>query len=237
MISLVSKSTAENTIKAYEAGKSAGANVIDGVNAGINDDKKQAGVFTGIRSFASNVVTNFKDALGIHSPSRVFKSLAAFIPDGVAIGVESNAKVATNAIGNMCSSLSDEFENSQLDTGSLIPVGKFDGMYDSLMRQTDMAFDYVASKFDNLREMINIQSSLVVNPSVGRANLEAAYASASDVSGVVRSVGNIYSKLATSNLGSSNKPIQVNVYLDKNNKLSSYIINTVNGNATKTGNF
>lgn len=237
MISLVSKSTAENTIKAYEAGKSAGANVIDGVNAGISDDKKQAGVFTGIRSFATNLVTNFKDALGIHSPSRVFKSLAAFIPDGVALGVESNAKVATNAIGNMCSSLSGEFENSQLDTSTLIPVGKFDGMYDSLMRQTDMAFDYVASKFDNLREMINLQSSLVVNPSVGRANLEAAYASASDVSGVVRSVGNIYSKLATSNLGSSNKPVQVNVYLDKNNKLSSYIINTINGNATKTGNF
>ena len=237
MISLVSKSTAENTIKAYEAGKSAGDNVIDGVNAGINNDKKQAGVFASIRNFASNIVNKFKDFMGIHSPSRVFKSIAEFIPDGVALGIESNAKVATNAIGNMCSSLSGEFENSQLDTSTLIPVGKFDGMYDSLMRQTDMAFDYVASKFDNLREMINLQSSLVVNPSVGRASLEAAYASASDVSGVVRSVGNIYSKLATSNLGSSNKPIQVNVYLDKNNKLSSYIINTVNGNATKTGNF
>lgn len=237
MISLVSKSTAENTIKAYEAGKSAGDNVIDGVNAGINNDKKQAGVFNSIRDFASNIVNNFKDFMDIHSPSRVFKSIAEFIPDGVALGIESNAKVATNAIGNMCSSLSGEFDNSQLDTSTLISVGKFDGMYDSLMRQTDMAFDYVASKFDNLREMINLQSSLVVNPSVGRANLEAAYASASDVSGVVRSVGNIYSKLATSNLGSSNKPIQVNVYLDKNNKLSSYIINTVNGNATKTGNF
>lgn len=237
MISLVSKSTAENTIKAYEAGKSAGGNVIDGVNAGINNDKKQAGVFDSIRDFASNIVNNFKAFMGIHSPSRVFKSIAEFIPDGVALGIESNAKVATNAIGNMCSSLSGEFENSQLDTSTLIQVGKFDGMYDSLMRQTDMAFDYVASKFDNLREMINLQSSLVVNPSVSRANLEAAYASASDVSGVVRSVGNIYSKLATSNLGSSNKPIQVNVYLDKNNKLSSYIIDTISGNTTKTGNF
>lgn len=237
MISLVSKSTSENTIKTYEAGKSAGANVIDGINAGINDDKKQAGVFSGIRNFANSLVTKFKDALGIHSPSRLFKSISSFIPDGVALGVESNAKVATKAIGNMCSSLSSEFENTDLDTSSLISVGKFDGMYDSLMRQTDMAFDYVSSKFDNLRDMINLQSSLVVNPSVSRANLEAAYANASDVSGVVRSVGNIYSKLATSNLGSSNKPVQVNIYLDKNNKLSSYIINTVNGNVTKTGNF
>lgn len=237
MTSLVAKSTANETIKAYESGKSAGENVIDGIDAGIKDDKKQAGVFTGIRSFATNLFTNFKDVLGIHSPSRVFKSLAAFIPDGIALGVEDNAKVATKAIGDMCSSLSGEFENTDLDTNSLISTGKFDGMYDSLMRQTDMAFDYVASKFDNLRDMINLQSSLVVNPSVNRANLEAAYASASDVSGVVRSVGNIYSKLATSGLGSSNKPVQVNVYLDKNNKLSSYIINTVNGNVTKTGNF
>lgn len=237
MSSLVKNATSNENTGADSKGKSAGQNIIDGINAGINDDTKQAGVFSGIHNFANSLVAKFKEALGIHSPSRIFKSIASFIPDGIALGVESNAKVATQAIGNMCSSLSSEFENTDLDTSSLISVGKFDGMYDSLMRQTDMAFDYVASKFDNLRDMINLQSSLVVNPSVSRANLEAAYASASDVSGVVRSVGNIYSKLATSNLGSSNKPVQVNVYLDKNNKLSSYIINTVNGNVTKTGNF
>lgn len=235
--SLVKDATSDENTKANSNGKSAGKSIIDGINAGIQDDTKQAGVFSGIRSFANSLVAKFKETLGIHSPSRLFKSISSFIPDGVALGVESNAKVATKAISNMCSSLSSEFENTDLDTSSLISVGKFDGMYDSLMRQTDMAFDYVSSKFDNLRDMINLQSSLVVNPSVSRANLEAAYASASDVSGVVRSVGNIYSKLATSNLGSSNKPIQVNVYLDKNNKLSSYIINTVNGNVTKTGNF
>lgn len=237
MSSLVKNATSNENTGADSKGKSAGQSIIDGINAGIQDDTKQAGVFSGIRSFANSLVTKFKETLGIHSPSRLFKSISSFIPDGVALGVESNAKVATKAISNMCSSLSSEFENTDLDTSSLISVGKFDGMYDSLMRQTDIAFDYVASKFDNLRDMINLQSSLVVNPSVSRANLEAAYASASDVSGVVRSVGNIYSKLATSNLGSSNKPIQVNVYLDKNNKLSSYIINTVNGNVTKTGNF
>lgn len=235
--SLVKDATSDENTKANSNGKSAGQNIIDGINAGIQDDTKQAGVFSGIRNFANSLVAKFKETLGIHSPSRLFKSISSFIPDGVALGVESNAKVATKAISNMCSSLSSEFENTDLNTNSLISVGKFDGMYDSLMRQTDMAFDYVSSKFDNLRDMINLQSSLVVNPSVSRANLEAAYASASDVSGVVKSVGNIYSKLATSNLGSSNKPVQVNVYLDKNNKLSSYIINTVNGNVTKTGNF
>lgn len=217
--------------------KAAGGFIIDGIQLGLENTEKRGGLAGAVAGLANSVINNFKSLMGIASPSKVFKALAAFIPEGAALGIENNTKVATNAIGNMCSSLSSEFENSQLDTSTLIPVGKFDGIYDSLMRQTDMAFDYVASKFDNLREMINLQSSLVVNPSVGRANLEAAYASASDVSGVVRSVGNIYSKLATSNLGSSNKPIQVNVYLDKNNKLSSYIIDTISGNATKTGNF
>lgn len=229
--------SSDDSIGWSDKAKSAGGFIIDGIQTGLEIKEKSGGLSGAIAGVANRLLDKFKDVLGIHSPSRVFMALAGFIPAGIASGVESNAKVATNAIGNMCSSLSGEFENSQLDTNSLIPVGKFDGMYDSLMKQTDMAFDYVASKFDNLREMINLQSSLVVNPSVSRANLEAAYASASDVSGVVRSVGNIYSKLATGNIGSSNKPIQVNVYLDKNNKLSSYIINTVNGNATKTGNF
>lgn len=217
--------------------KAAGGFVIDGIQTGLEAREKSGGLSGAIAGVANRLLDKFKNVLGIHSPSRVFMNIAGFIPAGIASGVESNAKVATKAISNMCSSLSGEFENTDLNTSSLISVGKFDGMYDSLMRQTDIAFDYVASKFDNLRDMINLQSSLVVNPSVSRANLEAAYASASDVSGVVRSVGNIYSKLATSNLGSSNKPVQVNVYLDKNNKLSSYIINTVNGNVTKTGNF
>lgn len=238
--SLVKDATSDENTKADSKGKHVGGNIVDGIKEGINDPKKNEGLVGSVKSLVNKIVSVFtskKDGIDSHSPSKLFAHLASYIPSGIAVGVKSNTKVATKAIGNMCSSISSEFENNDLNTNSLISVGKFDGMYDSLMMQTDTAYDYVANKFDNLRDMINLQSSLVVNPSVSRANLEAAYASASDVSGVVKSVGNIYSKLATSNLGSSNKPVQVNVYLDKNNKLSSYIINTVNGNVTKTGNF
>lgn len=237
---LVSSSTDEKNVNAKDKSKHIGGYIIDGVKVGIDNPDKRRGLFSSVKNLVSDIVNLFtskKDGIDSHSPSKLFAHLASYIPSGIAVGIDSNTKVATKAIGNMCSSISSEFENTDLNTNSLISVGKFDGMYDSLMMQTDTAYDYVASKFDNLRDMINLQSSLVVNPSVSRANLEAAYASASDVSGVVKSVGNIYSKLATSNLGSSNKPVQVNVYLDKNNKLSSYIINTVNGNVTKTGNF
>ena len=238
--SLVKDATSNENTKADSKGKNVGGNIVDGIKEGINDPKKNEGLVGSVKSLVNKIISVFtskKDGIDSHSPSKLFAHLASYIPSGIAVGVKSNTKVATKAIGNMCSSISSEFENTNLNTNSLISIGKFDGMYDSLMMQTDTAYDYVANKFDNLRDMINLQSSLVVNPSVSRANLEAAYASASDVSGVVKSVGNIYSKLATSNLGSINKPVQVNVYLDKNNKLSSYIINTVNGNVTKTGNF
>ena len=238
--SLVKDATSNENTKADSKGKHVGGNIVDGIKEGINDPKKNEGLVGSVKSLVNKIISVFtskKDGIDSHSPSKLFAHLASYIPSGIAVGLKSNTKVATKAIGNMCSSISSEFENTNLNTNSLISVGKFDGMYDSMMRQTDTAYDYVANKFDNLRDMINLQSSLVVNPSVSRANLEAAYASASDVSGVVKSVGNIYSKLATSNLGSSNKPVQVNIYLDKNNKLSSYIINTVNGNITKTGNF
>lgn len=217
--------------------KAAGGFILDGIQLGLNDQEKRGGLLGTISGLANDLVTKLRNNLGINSPSRVFASVAEWIPAGIGVGIENNASSAYTAVSNMCSGLTDEFENSNINTNSLISDGKFDTMYASLMKQTDMAIDYVANKLDTLRDMLNMQSSLVVNPSVGRANLQAAYASDASSSGVVTSLGNIYSKLATSNLGGSNKPIQVNVYLDQNNKLSSFIINTVNGNITKTGNF
>lgn len=217
--------------------KAAGGFILDGIQSGLADKEKQNNLFSGIAGVANGLITKFRNVLGINSPSRVFASFAEWIPAGIGVGIEENASSAYKAVSNMCSGLTDEFENSNINTNALISDEKFDTMYASLMKQTDMAVDYVANKLDTLRDMLNMQSSLVVNPSVGKANLQAAYASEASSAGVVNSLGSIYSKLITSNLGGSNKPVQVNVYLDQNNKLSSYIINTVNGNITKTGNF
>lgn len=79
---------------------SAGADVIAGF---INGIRSMAGRITAaIRSTITDHLPGFvKDALGIHSPSRVFMELGAFTGQGFALGIESQAKAAQRAMSKV----------------------------------------------------------------------------------------------------------------------------------------
>lgn len=219
---------------ASSGGREIGEQIPAGIESGMNGNS--GSLFSSIGSLCSNIVNKFKEKLDIHSPSGIFKYWSKFIPEGAAEGIDEGAVETTKAIGNMCDSMVNEMSGVELDTQSLLPEGKFDTMFDSLMRQTDIAVAYITDKFAALRDVMNLQSSMTLSPSFGSASLQAAYASASDNSAIAQSLGNMYSRMVTGGIQSS-KPVQVNVYLDKGNKLASYVIDTVKGNAIKTGDF
>ena len=218
-------------------GKDIGGNILDGIGAGVNNKDKQDNVLNIITGFINDMVTWFTTKLAIHSPSRVFKSLAMYIPDGVALGIEDGSKNAINAIGGMCSSLSDEFENSEIDTSSLINTDKFSGMFEKVYSEADILLDTLKSKFSNVSDLLNISSDMVVTPKIKQSELNALLSQQSSNVGVVNSLGNLYSKLNSLSSSDSSKNIHVDVYLDKNNKLESFILDTVNGNKIRTGGF
>lgn len=218
-------------------GKDIGGNILDGIGAGVNNKDKQDNVLNIITGFINDMVTWFTTKLAIHSPSRVFKSLAMYIPDGVALGIEDGSKNAINAIGGMCSSLSDEFENSEIDTSSLINTDKFSGMFEKVYSEADVLLDTLKSKFSNVSDLLNISSDMVVTPKIKQSELNALLSQQSSNVGVVNSLGNLYSKLNSLSSSDSSKNIHVDVYLDKNNKLESFILDTVNGNKIRTGGF
>ena len=218
-------------------GKDIGENILDGIGEGVNNEDKQTSVLGSIGEFVGNMVTWFKEKLGIHSPSRVFRSLASYIPEGIAVGIEDSSVNAVNAIGGMCRSLSDEFENSEIDTSSLINTDKFSGMFESVYSEADILLDTLRSKFSNVSDLLNINSEMVVTPKVKQSELNALLSQQSTNVGVVNSLGGLYSKLSSLSSSDSNKNIHINVYLDKNNKLESFILDTVNGNKIRTGGF
>lgn len=218
-------------------GKDIGGNILDGIGAGVNNKDKQDNVLNIITGFINDMVTWFTTKLAIHSPSRVFKSLAMYIPDGVALGIEDGSKNAINAIGGMCSSLSDEFENSEIDTSSLINTDKFSGMFEKVYSEADILLDTLKSKFSNVSDLLNISSDMVVTPKIKQSELNALLSQQSSNVGVVNSLGNLYSKLNSLSSSDSSKNIHVDVYLDKNNKLESFILDTVNDNKIRTGGF
>lgn len=83
---------------------SAGNNIIQGLINGIKSAIGNA--VAAVKNAASNIVNAAKSALGIHSPSRVFRDeVGKMIPAGLGVGVEMNEKLAVRPVQSMVSAL------------------------------------------------------------------------------------------------------------------------------------
>ena len=76
---------------------SIGSNIIHGIISGIMG--AASSLFSTMRNIASNALNAAKSALGIHSPSTVFRDMVGkMIPAGVTVGIEANAGKTIKAI-------------------------------------------------------------------------------------------------------------------------------------------
>lgn len=83
---------------------SAGNNIIQGLINGIKSAIGNA--VAAVKGAASSIVNAAKGALGIHSPSRVFRDeVGKMIPAGLGVGVEMNEKLAVQPVQSMVSAL------------------------------------------------------------------------------------------------------------------------------------
>lgn len=97
---------------------SAGNNIIQGLINGIKNAIGNA--VAAVKGAASNIVNAAKGALGIHSPSRVFRDeVGKMIPAGLGKGVEANMSLAVNPVQRM---VADIMPNSLLNGPASLPV-------------------------------------------------------------------------------------------------------------------
>ena len=88
-----------------------GRNVVEGIWKGItgagNWIKDKVG------NFAKGILDGMKSALGIHSPSTLFRDqVGKFIPQGIAVGIEADTDKALEAINEMSDSIMDEMNKA-----------------------------------------------------------------------------------------------------------------------------
>lgn len=96
----------------------AGKNIIMGLVNGIKNAIGSA--VSAAKNAAANVVSAAKSALGIHSPSRVFRDeVGKMIPAGLGKGVEANMSLAVNPVQRM---VADIMPNSLLNGPASLPV-------------------------------------------------------------------------------------------------------------------
>lgn len=74
-----------------------GKNIVEGIWNGIKNAKNW--VIDKIKDFASGILDGMKSALGIHSPSRVFKDeIGKFISQGIGVGIIENQNAPIEAL-------------------------------------------------------------------------------------------------------------------------------------------
>lgn len=99
----------------------AGRNIIMGLVNGIKNAIGSA--VAAVKGAASSIVNAAKSALGIHSPSRVFRDeVGKMIPAGLGVGVEMNERLAVRPVQSMISDLLPVSLSGSLSTPMSSPV-------------------------------------------------------------------------------------------------------------------
>lgn len=83
--------------------KALGKNIVDGLYNGVKDAMHLVADKAG--ELADGFVKGFKDALGIHSPSKVFYAIGEFIDKGLANGISAAKELAENAMQKLSDSV------------------------------------------------------------------------------------------------------------------------------------
>lgn len=84
--------------KGFSGFVQAGANIAEGLMSGMQS--KSSALMTAVNSMGVNVVGNFKNTLGIHSPSKVFEELGGYTAEGFGIGFGNEIDKINTDISN-----------------------------------------------------------------------------------------------------------------------------------------
>ncbi|WP_346564552.1 phage tail protein [Staphylococcus haemolyticus] len=128
---------------------SAGLDLMRGLVQGIMNGMKW--VVNAAKNVAQSAVNAAKSALGIHSPSRVFRGIGQYVSQGLGMGILADQHKAVNAVRSVASNLTDAFK-PELSTDLT------DGLGGSLNGSMDahMTKDVRHSMQENNRPIVNI---------------------------------------------------------------------------------
>jgi hypothetical protein len=198
---------------AFTLGENIIKGIADGISSGIGWVRDK------VDSIVNEIESRFSSGLRIFSPSRVMRDLAIYVPEGVALGIEDGEPYVESAMNDMLNSI------------------KFSDFFNESLDETTA---FVSSVSDKLAEIetptldsLKYQSKLLSNPASTARTLSQSYAdnAGQRTDGVL---SGIYNRMITAGQASGRNVI-VDVYLDKNNRLGEYIIDTMKGNVVMTG--
>ena len=92
--------------------KTAGEDLIDGVNNGVANQRKQSGVFSTIANFGASLLNKLRNSLQEHSPSKATNEMGQYLLQGLGLGIESEEKAVLKQVSSFGEDIVDTLNNS-----------------------------------------------------------------------------------------------------------------------------
>lgn len=128
--------------------KSIGSDIVSGVWNGIKAAKDT--FVSNVKSFFSGIVDGVKDALGIGSPSKVFRDeIGKWLPPGVVQGFEAAMPSAVKAIQKDLNKGIDNIDADNISVGAGITVSGFADKLKSIYNEVALWFESIESRIGN----------------------------------------------------------------------------------------
>ena len=152
-----------------------GSNICNGIANGINSG--WSWLKNKVSSLASSLLSAAKSALGIHSPSRLFRDeIGLNIGYGVGEGVEASQPSILKSVSGVADAIADEFNAGDYKVGNIVPTSEVDGALSSFSDRISGSFTSLLDRLQAIADNITFAVPAVAG---GVVPYKAAAAAAS----------------------------------------------------------
>lgn len=152
-----------------------GSNICNGIASGINSG--WSWLKNKVSSLASSLLSAAKSALGIHSPSRLFRDeIGLNIGYGVGEGVEASQPSILKSVSGVADAIADEFNAGDYKVGNIVPTSEVDGALSSFSDKISGSFTSLLDRLQAIADNITFAVPAVAG---GVVPYKAAAAAAS----------------------------------------------------------
>lgn len=130
-----------------------GSNICNGIASGINSG--WSWLKNKVSSLASSLLSAAKSALGIHSPSRLFRDeIGLNIGYGVGEGVEASQPSILKSVSGVADAIADEFNAGDYKVGNIVPTSEVDGALSSFSDKISGSFTSLLDRLQTIADNI-----------------------------------------------------------------------------------
>lgn len=145
-------SNIKNTIQ-NQGWSSLGSNITSGIKTGISNGWSTLTSF--VKRKAQSLLSTAKSALGIHSPSRLFRDEVGLnIGLGIAEGVEDSESSVLKSVTGVADAIAAEFNAGEYSVRGIIPDAEVDGAITSFADSITDSFTALMEKLDAIAKRV-----------------------------------------------------------------------------------